>query len=69
MADVADVESRDVDDPAPAEPVLLRSDAEGVAGLTLNRPEAVQRALARAARRAADASSTGSRTIPRSGSW
>jgi len=39
MADVGDVEEAEVDEPA-AEPVLLRSDAAGVAGLTLNRPEA-----------------------------
>jgi enoyl-CoA hydratase/carnithine racemase len=43
MADAADVESPAVDEPVvdepgAAEPVLLRSDAEGVVGLTLNRP-------------------------------
>ena len=39
MADAADVEEAFVDDEPVAEPVLLRSDAEGVVGLTLNRPE------------------------------
>ena len=39
MADAADVEEAFVDDEPGAEPVLLRSDAEGVVGLTLNRPE------------------------------
>jgi enoyl-CoA hydratase/carnithine racemase len=40
MAEAADVEEALVDDePVAAEPVLLRSDAEGVVGLTLNRPE------------------------------
>jgi enoyl-CoA hydratase/carnithine racemase len=39
MADVADLEAPAVDERAPAEPVLLRSDAQGVVGLTLNRPE------------------------------
>ena len=40
MADVADpdLDAREEDISAP-EPVLLRSDAEGVAGLTLNRPD------------------------------
>lgn len=40
MADVADpdLKAREEDISAP-EPVLLRSDAEGVAGLTLNRPD------------------------------
>jgi enoyl-CoA hydratase/carnithine racemase len=43
MADAADVESPAVDEPVvdepgAAEPVLLRSDAAGVVGLTLNRP-------------------------------
>jgi len=39
MTDVADVDHSEAQDEAP-EPVLLRNDAEGVAGLTLNRPEA-----------------------------
>ncbi|MGH6899322.1 MAG: enoyl-CoA hydratase [Geminicoccaceae bacterium] len=39
MADIADVESPAVDEQAAAEPVLLRSDAEGVVGLALNRPD------------------------------
>jgi len=41
MADVADPDAPDLaeEDEVP-EPVLLRSDAEGVAGLALNRPEA-----------------------------
>jgi enoyl-CoA hydratase/carnithine racemase len=39
MAEAADVEEAFVDDEPAAEPVLLRSDAEGVVGLTLNRPE------------------------------
>jgi enoyl-CoA hydratase/carnithine racemase len=39
MADAADIESPAVDEPVAAEPVLLRSDAEGVVGLTLNRPD------------------------------
>jgi enoyl-CoA hydratase/carnithine racemase len=39
MAEAADVEEALVDDEPAAEPVLLRSDAEGVVGLTLNRPE------------------------------
>jgi enoyl-CoA hydratase/carnithine racemase len=39
MAEAADVESLAVDESVPVEPVLLRSDAEGVAGLTLNRPD------------------------------
>jgi enoyl-CoA hydratase/carnithine racemase len=43
MADAADVETPAVDEPVvdepgAAEPVLLRSDAAGVVGLTLNRP-------------------------------
>jgi enoyl-CoA hydratase/carnithine racemase len=38
MADIADVEAPAVEEPAAAEPVLLRSDAQGVVGLTLNRP-------------------------------
>ena len=38
MADVADIEAPAVDEPAAAEPVLLRSEAQGVVGLTLNRP-------------------------------
>jgi enoyl-CoA hydratase/carnithine racemase len=38
MADAADVEIRGADEPVAAEPVLLRSDAAGVVGLTLNRP-------------------------------
>ena len=37
MADAADLEAPAVDEVA--EPVLLRSDAEGVVGLTLNRPD------------------------------
>ena len=39
MAEAADIDSVAAEQPAAAEPVLLRSDAEGVAGLTLNRPE------------------------------
>ena len=39
MADVADIEAPEVDEPAPAEPVLLRSEAQGIVGLALNRPE------------------------------
>jgi enoyl-CoA hydratase/carnithine racemase len=39
MAEAAEAEEALVDDESAAEPVLLRSDAEGVAGLTLNRPE------------------------------
>src|SRR5918996_2604282 len=39
MADAADVESPAVDEAPAAEAVLLRSDAEGVVGLTLNRPD------------------------------
>jgi enoyl-CoA hydratase/carnithine racemase len=39
MAEAADIEEAVVDDEPAAEPVLLRSDAEGVVGLTLNRPE------------------------------
>jgi enoyl-CoA hydratase/carnithine racemase len=38
MAEAAEVEEAVLDEPA-AEPVLLRSDAEGVVGLTLNRPD------------------------------
>src|SRR5687767_8485448 len=37
MAEAADIEAPAVDEEA-AEPVLLRSDAEGVVGLSLNRP-------------------------------
>jgi enoyl-CoA hydratase/carnithine racemase len=41
MADLADVDHLETPDETEApEPVLLRSDAEGVAGLALNRPEA-----------------------------
>jgi enoyl-CoA hydratase/carnithine racemase len=39
MAEAADVDEALVDDEPAAEPVLLRSDAEGVVGLTLNRPD------------------------------
>jgi enoyl-CoA hydratase/carnithine racemase len=39
MAEAADVDEALVDDGPAAEAVLLRSDAEGVVGLTLNRPE------------------------------
>jgi enoyl-CoA hydratase/carnithine racemase len=39
MAEAADVEEALVDEEPAAEPVLLRSDAEGVVGLTLNRPQ------------------------------
>jgi enoyl-CoA hydratase/carnithine racemase len=39
MAEAAEVDEAAIDDEPSAEPVLLRSDAEGVAGLTLNRPE------------------------------
>ena len=39
MAEAADVEAAAVEEEAAAEPVLLRSDAAGVVGLTLNRPE------------------------------
>ena len=39
MAEAVDVDEAVLEDEAAAEPVLLRSDAEGVAGLTLNRPE------------------------------
>jgi enoyl-CoA hydratase/carnithine racemase len=39
MAKAAHVDEALVDDEPAAEPVLLRSDAEGVVGLTLNRPE------------------------------
>jgi enoyl-CoA hydratase/carnithine racemase len=39
MAEAADVDEALVDDEPAAEAVLLRSDAEGVVGLTLNRPE------------------------------
>ena len=38
MAEAADVEAPAVEEPAATEPALLRSDAEGVVGLTLNRP-------------------------------
>jgi len=41
MADLADVDHPETaDDTEAPEPVLLRSDAEGVAGLALNRPDA-----------------------------
>jgi enoyl-CoA hydratase/carnithine racemase len=39
MAEAADVDEATLGDEPAAEPVLLRSDAEGVVGLTLNRPE------------------------------
>jgi enoyl-CoA hydratase/carnithine racemase len=39
MAEAADLDEALVDDEPAAEPVLLRSDAEGVVGLTLNRPD------------------------------
>ena len=39
MAEAAEIEEAVVDAEPAAEPVLLRSDAEGVAGLTLNRPD------------------------------
>ena len=39
MAEAADVERAVLEDEDADEPVLLRSDAEGVAGLTLNRPD------------------------------
>jgi enoyl-CoA hydratase/carnithine racemase len=39
MAEAAEVDEAVVDAEPAAEPVLLRSDAEGVAGLTLNRPD------------------------------
>jgi len=39
MAEAADLESPAADDEVAAEPVLLRSDAAGVVGLALNRPE------------------------------
>jgi enoyl-CoA hydratase/carnithine racemase len=38
MADAADLEAPAVEEAVADEPVLLRSDAEGVVGLTLNRP-------------------------------
>jgi enoyl-CoA hydratase/carnithine racemase len=38
MAEAADVEAPAVEEQAASGPVLLRSDAEGVVGLTLNRP-------------------------------
>jgi enoyl-CoA hydratase/carnithine racemase len=38
VADIGHIEAPAVDEPI-AEPVLLRSDAEGVVGLTLNRPD------------------------------
>jgi enoyl-CoA hydratase/carnithine racemase len=38
MAEAADIEAPAVEEQAAAEPMLLRSDAEGVVGLTLNRP-------------------------------
>jgi enoyl-CoA hydratase/carnithine racemase len=38
MAEAAEIDEAVVDAERAAEPVLLRSDAEGVAGLTLNRP-------------------------------
>jgi enoyl-CoA hydratase/carnithine racemase len=41
MADVADPDAPELtDESEPPEPVLLRSDAEGVVGLALNRPQA-----------------------------
>jgi len=39
MTDAADPDLDEVEEISAPEPVLLRSDAEGVAGLTLNRPE------------------------------
>ena len=39
MADAAEIDEAVVDAAPAAEPVLLRSDAEGVVGLTLNRPD------------------------------
>jgi enoyl-CoA hydratase/carnithine racemase len=39
MAEIGDLDQDDIAE-EPPEPVLLRSDAEGVVGLTLNRPEA-----------------------------
>jgi enoyl-CoA hydratase/carnithine racemase len=39
MAEAADLDEALVDDEPAAEPVLLRTDAEGVVGLTLNRPD------------------------------
>ena len=39
MADVADLDGAVLEDEAAPGPVLLRSDAEGVVGLTLNRPD------------------------------
>jgi enoyl-CoA hydratase/carnithine racemase len=39
MADAGDLEAPAVEQQVADEPVLLRSDAEGVVGLTLNRPE------------------------------
>jgi enoyl-CoA hydratase/carnithine racemase len=39
MAEAADIEEAVLEDAPAAEPVLLRSDAEGVVGLTLNRPD------------------------------
>jgi enoyl-CoA hydratase/carnithine racemase len=39
MAEAADIEEAVLEDAPAPEPVLLRSDAEGVVGLTLNRPD------------------------------
>ena len=39
MAEAAEIDEAVIDAEPAAEPVLLRSDAEGVAGLTLNRPD------------------------------
>ena len=39
MAEAAEIDEAVVDAEPAAEPVLLRSDAEGVVGLTLNRPD------------------------------
>jgi enoyl-CoA hydratase/carnithine racemase len=57
MADLADVDQRETEEAQAPEPVLLRSDAEGVAGLALNRPDAynaLSRELLTALRRELD---------------
>ena len=57
MADLADVDQRETEEAQAPEAVLLRSDAEGVAGLALNRPDAynaLSRELLTALRRELD---------------
>ena len=66
MADAADLEAPAVDEVA--EPVLLRSDAEGVAGLTLNRPDQYN-ALSRELLGTLQAELDRSRTTRTCGSW